>query len=253
MNIVHRDINIDNGRDKIILFIHGFLGSPIFFEPFMLYFARNGYDCRACLLPGHGGDSRRFSDADLSVLDSFVENEINSLKERYSVVHLVGHSLGGLLALNYASRNKVDGIVAISSPLSYTPSLKHTALTLKVAFGGPGDEVVESMRRFRGVGETKIYEYPLWIPNCVYLANKMKASRAVLPEVKARTLAIYSKNDELANWKDGFLMKKLLKNKDSKLIMLNKSTHAHFYQNELKFVITQMRRYFNETEKMASI
>ena len=58
----HREILLPRrDAEAAVLFIHGFLGSPLQFEDLCQAVYQKGYAAYALLLPGHGGSSTQFA------------------------------------------------------------------------------------------------------------------------------------------------------------------------------------------------
>jgi len=113
--IVHYEVI---GRGRPIIFIHGWVGSWRYWIP-ALQAASTSYRAYALDLWGFGETARepeRYSvDKQIEMLDRFL-NEMGIGR-----VALVGHGLGSVVSLLYASRfpNIVDRVMAISCPLDF--------------------------------------------------------------------------------------------------------------------------------------
>ncbi len=101
---------------KTIVMIHGMWGGPWYWEKFKTYFSEKGYQCFTPTLRHHDIDPNDKPDAELgttSLLDyaADLEAEIKKLDENPI---LMGHSMGGLLAMILASRKLASAVVAIT-------------------------------------------------------------------------------------------------------------------------------------------
>ena len=97
-----------------LLMIHGFASSPAVFQRMAPALAERGYRCRVMRLPGFGEtpDATRF---DLATWQAAVEAEVQALRATSREVWLVGHSMGGTLALDQVVRGgRVDGVVLVT-------------------------------------------------------------------------------------------------------------------------------------------
>ncbi len=108
-------INIDNGAKKAVLCIHGFTGYPGEMAYPVSRLAENGWDIRTPRLIGHGTCGSDFSAARVDDWTRQLKDIWLDLKSRYEVVAVLGHSLGGLLALYLAEEYPVD-ILALLAP-----------------------------------------------------------------------------------------------------------------------------------------
>ncbi len=103
-----------------IVVVHGFTGNPIATRSLGQRLAREGYTVEVPLLPGHGTDHRDLGRTRYADWFAMVQRTVEHLREAgcHRVV-VVGHSLGGTLAVDLASRRGelVEGVVAINPPI----------------------------------------------------------------------------------------------------------------------------------------
>jgi pimeloyl-ACP methyl ester carboxylesterase len=99
-------------RRKPLLFVHGELAGSWLWERFLGYFASRGWEGHALNLQNHFW-SRTVDPAELTV-ESFVEDVVASIVRLGPTTVVVGHGLGGLLALKAAEQAPVGGLILIS-------------------------------------------------------------------------------------------------------------------------------------------
>lgn len=87
------------GADTVLLFIHGIVEGPAQFRPLFRAAERRGISAVSLLLPGHGSDGRAFARSRMRQWQEYVDAAAAHLRRRYPHVVLVGHSMGGLLAM----------------------------------------------------------------------------------------------------------------------------------------------------------
>jgi len=90
------------GAREAVLLLHGFMGYPGELEPLANGLAGAGYAVSVPRLPGHGTGRRDFlltgaEDWARRAYDAYLE-----LRAEYEIVHVGGHSMGGLLASSIA-------------------------------------------------------------------------------------------------------------------------------------------------------
>jgi len=103
-----------DGRDEVVVFIHGFTGSPADFQLFCPTYRDAGFDFVVPLMPGHG--SHAASLEGLSFRELFIPYcpLITSLRKRYRKVHVVGLSYGGVIATRLALLQAVDSLCLLA-------------------------------------------------------------------------------------------------------------------------------------------
>jgi non-heme chloroperoxidase len=99
-------------RRKPLLFVHGELAGSWIWERFLGYFASRGWEGHALNLQNHFW-SRTVDPTELS-LDTYVEDVGAALNRLGSTTVVIGHGLGGLLALKAAEQAPVGGLVLLS-------------------------------------------------------------------------------------------------------------------------------------------
>lgn len=73
----------------MLLFLHGFLGAPSDWDPVISHLP--SHSCRALELPGHGSTP-------------FTPHFLDTIPRFDAPIHLIGYSMGGRLAMHYATR-----------------------------------------------------------------------------------------------------------------------------------------------------
>jgi carboxylesterase len=104
--------------EKIVcLLIHGFAGSTVEMEPLALALEAEGFDVVRLTLPGHATSiddfSRTFFPDWLAAAERACQEELG----RGRRVVVIGHSMGGSLALHLAQRYDLAGVVTLAAPL----------------------------------------------------------------------------------------------------------------------------------------
>ncbi len=102
-------------RRRPLLFIHGELSGSWLWERYLGYFAARGWEGHALNLRNHFW-SQTADPATLS-FDTYTEDVVATLERFGSGVVVVGHGMGGLLALKAAERMPISGLVLLSSEM----------------------------------------------------------------------------------------------------------------------------------------
>ena len=107
---------------KGILLIHGFATSPMIFREYAKLFLGEGYIAYGVRIAGHGtseADLASTTSVDwyLSIREKYIE-----LSKQVDEVIILGHSLGGLIALILASLYPVSSMILLSVPIIIKPT-----------------------------------------------------------------------------------------------------------------------------------
>jgi pimeloyl-ACP methyl ester carboxylesterase len=102
-------------RRKPLLYVHGELAGSWLWERFLGYFAGRGWEGHAINLRNHywseTGDPTELS------FDTYTEDVVAALERLGPTTVIVGHGMGGLLAMKAAERMPVSAMVLLSSEL----------------------------------------------------------------------------------------------------------------------------------------
>lgn len=100
------------GKGKVIIFLHGFLESLEMWKSLNL--KRFHFQSILIDLPGHGKSESLADEISILAMAKEVENTLSALK--VEAVAIVGHSMGGYVALEMAKRNpKIEKVVLLNS------------------------------------------------------------------------------------------------------------------------------------------
>lgn len=103
------------GGDTAVLLIHGFSAGPEQMRTCAEFMAQRGYTVRALHLPGHGGTMKELEDGgSWDRWLSEARKETLGLMEEHKKVIVMGHSMGGALALLMAEELPVDAVIAVA-------------------------------------------------------------------------------------------------------------------------------------------
>jgi esterase/lipase len=181
-----------------LLFIHGFADTPCLWRRITRRLAAKGaFTCRAMRLSGSAEPAASAGRQSLALWRAQVADELARLRETHDAVWIVGHSLGGALALDAALRlpGLVDG-VAVLAPLIDVSRKRCPLLPPHVWFGlarvalglSPTFESPFSADGVAGDDPSFTYTRDRFIPFCVYralfqlvCANRDQAARLSRP------------------------------------------------------------------------
>lgn len=105
------------GGPVACLLIHGFAGSPAEIRPLAQHLARQGYTVVAPVLPGHGTRPEELRQTRWPQWVRAAEAELATLQQRHAIVHVIGFSMGGLIALYLAAHHPVASVTSLAAPI----------------------------------------------------------------------------------------------------------------------------------------
>jgi pimeloyl-ACP methyl ester carboxylesterase len=133
---------IEKGKGKNLVFIHGFLGSSWLFEAQVDYFSKNFHTIAIDHL-GHGKSDKPESESyELTDLAQYLDETLSKIVGDEKII-LVGHSMGGMISLLYATSSnlsrRLDGLILMATApklnnpglVQYITDLKSGAMSLK--------------------------------------------------------------------------------------------------------------------------
>lgn len=243
---MHEPFSIDSvSSDLAILYIHGIMGSPLEFRRIAKALEDENIHCKALLLPGHGSNGYDFARTSVNCWQTHVIQEIGDLKKSQSKLILIGHSLGGLLALNAALQCPVNGIVLLNTPIKTRISFQQISMSLRVLLSSENqdDPMLRTYRETFSVDLSDWWTLPLWIPRLLDVNRVASQTEKILHEVKVPAILFQSIHDETVNPKSAEIFKRGLGDHLMSLSYLNKSTHAYFVNEEFYEIIKGIKRF----------
>jgi pimeloyl-ACP methyl ester carboxylesterase len=102
-------------RRRPLLFLHGELGGSWLWERYLGYFAGRGWEGHALNLRNHYWSQT--ADAAALSFDTYTDDVVAAIERLGPSVVVLGHGMGGLLALKAAERHQVGGLILLSSEL----------------------------------------------------------------------------------------------------------------------------------------
>ncbi len=186
------------------LCIHGFTASPAEVRWLGLHLAEQGHTVYAPRLPGHAADPVDMDRMRWQDWYRAVEDGYQVLRAQCDEVVVVGHSMGGLLALLLGIQQPVKGVVAMAAPIIFHSRLMARArwVRLVMPYTDQTDrsslnDIIRAEQANRGeptIGRTR---YDRWSTQAVgELYTLSEVTRPRLSELKAPLLLLYSEGDK---------------------------------------------------------
>ncbi len=225
--------------DTIIVFIHGFLGSPHQFAGLADFVYRLGYACAALLLPGHGGTAKDFAHSSQNQWTEQVHTQVHRYAGLYPNVYLVGHSMGGLLAINESicPKANVKGLILLNTAVKIGLKSRGSLYSAKNFFSRNPiyNRIDRYYRENNSVKIDNILYMVGWLPRVVDLTRLSRLAVKNLPKVSVPVLITQSRNDEAVLWRSAETIEKELVNCPyHRLVYFQRSWHCYYFKKEKK-------------------
>lgn len=237
MVLDHREYQKMSSQGNVaILFIHGILGSPRHFDPFLPY-VPSDWSVRCLLLAGHGKSVQDFSYSSMKRWRQQVSTVVEELSAGHEKVLVVGHSMGALFAIEQAVSHPeaVAGIFLLAAPLRVRLRLRIVPYLLRVWRNKPKKDDPVSLAFLQACSiqqDWRVWRYLGWIPRFWELLMQIRRTRKLLPQLQVPGIAVQSRDDELV----GFSACRDLKDRLQVQVLENS---AHFYYSQEDFAQIQ--------------
>ncbi len=217
------------GADGVIL-VHGFTGNPVGTRPLGQHLAAQGYSVEVPLLPGHGTSHHDLARTRYADWYAAVERVLEHLVSRCRQVAIIGHSMGGTIALDLAARRADDiaAAVVINPPVRIPPgplSRLSGILQYVVPFaprelaGMPADDIA-----LDGVEEGSYALVPARAARSLLL--ELDRVRAGLLDVTAPLLVVRSREDHTVAPSNALEVLELAGSRDLRELVCHDSYHV---------------------------
>lgn len=241
-----RDVS---GGGTAVLFIHGFLGSPAHFHPFMPL-VPDSYAVYNILLEGHGKTVRDFSRTSMNRWKKQVSGTVEALAKRYQTILIAAHSMGTFFAVDAGIRfeKQVKGLFLLAMPLKIGVKPIAVRNSIKSVFNciAEDDAVGLAFKESCSVALcANPFAYIGWIPRYLELFGEARRARDVLPSVNVPCYVFQSKNDELVSRKSE---QYIAANRRINLSLLEDSGHFLYSDADLKYLLAQFKLFINDVK-----
>lgn len=232
---MHREYKrIVSQQKTAVLFIHGIVGTPNHFRPFLPLVPEH-ISVHNLLLDGHGMGVREFSRTSMKKWEQQVEAAVLELAATHEEIIIAAHSMGTLLAIEQAVKcEKVKALFLLAVPIKIHVRMRNWMITAKIFLGRvrPDDCITLAARDCMGVSISRnIFLYLGWIPRFLELFRKVRQTRKLLSLLRTPCTAYQSMEDELVSVHSA---KYLKSHSNMAVYALNNSTHYYYDPQELR-------------------
>lgn len=226
------------GAESAVLFVHGIVSTPRFFDDFVAVLPAD-WSVHSVLLPGHGGTVRDFGRHSAKEWTAHVRAALDELRQGHERVYIVAHSLGTLLAIRaaVADSSRIAGMLLLCVPLRIWP--KPSALIHNALKGVGLAENTAALHTYYGVEQDwRVWRYIGWIPRYLELFRESAAARREVPQLTVPTTVYMAARDELVSLRGEKDMR------DNPLIRLHRmsdSMHHAFAPGDKRVLLEALR------------
>ncbi|MDI9441277.1 MAG: alpha/beta fold hydrolase [Firmicutes bacterium] len=204
------------------LLIHGFTSTPAEMRVIGEMLAAHGYTSKGILLPGHGTQPEDLMEVTYKDWINAAQAGINELKKTCQKIVVIGHSMGGLLALQMAARNKVDGVVTIAAAIKPSNRKAHLAWLFKhfkPFVAGANKERPAEQRKY-------LLHYPYFpVASVAELMRLAAHTRSILHQITASALIIQTQDDQTVRPESAQIIHKTISSRHKECLWLEEGTH----------------------------
>ncbi|WP_332236685.1 alpha/beta hydrolase [Sporolactobacillus sp. KGMB 08714] len=221
-------------QQELCILIHGFAGNPQELAPLAQALKQKGYEVITPLLPGHRMDRRRMEKITapdwLHVIEDIVEHAIEEKKE----IHLIGFSMGAMIASITACRYRTATLVLLSpslyvlSPGVLKIRLKNFWQYMRKNHGLPPVRVILSNRSFAG---------SVPVHNLLQFQKIVRRAKRIFRRISVPVCIIHGRMDEIVDPKSSEWIFHTVLSTEKELHYLPHSKHHICHDSESGAVI----------------
>lgn len=221
-------------KKRLVLFLHGYLGSPKQFSFLLPVAKQSGWAAKAVCLPGHQAPLAQFCRQRYADWQAAVDQQLLQCSEKYQQIVVVGHSMGGLLGIDFAQRHpdKIAHILAIALPLymRVTAAGLRTQLQVLRPVKAEEDWRVTAARNICEVSGLSLPGAIGLLPSMLSLTRAARRARANLAALSVPLQLISSSADETVSLRTADFVAAALPGAEQ--MVLNESGHFWFSERE---------------------
>lgn len=241
-----QDYKYKGTNDKLVFFIHGIFSSPAIFEVFYPMLKEKGYSIYALLLKGHGKDLKTVVKVSYKEWITQINDLLKKLSQEYKEIIVVGHSMGGLLALN-----TLDSYTSKRILLAPSYSIKITLRIIKLILCAhkikcKDNYVTANQKNFSVIFPKSIIKKSIGLKSYWQMIKLIFYIKPKIKLINKPILIIQSRNDECISPKNPYSILKRIKNGNKRVKWLHKSYHAVYDEDEKSLLIEEVLNFIEE-------
>lgn len=216
-------------KDKAVILVHGFTGTPDLMRPLANHLYSKGFTVYAPLLAGHGSTKEKLAKTTWKDWYKTVQDTYLDFQQKYSQIHIVGLSLGGLLTLKLAEDyDQIKSIACLATPIflqkwvhAILPLVANTPLKYLYPYQKKVDIDVKNPQVKKNIWT--LMSMPI---SCIYSLTELQGLvRKNLSKITIPTLLMHSRYDSTAPFESMSEIAKRISSKTTETIALENSFH----------------------------
>ena len=230
------------------LLLHGFGDTPQTLARLATRLHSGGYGVYAPLLPGHGRTMAAFRKSSADEWADAAKEAFVQMRSRHRSVSVVGLSMGGALAVALTADVQDVRALALIAPYIQMPGVLRAAAATHWAWGRFAGEIsAQNPRSIRDpIEREKSLAYGSVTGSALYqLLKVVRRARKSLPDVKAPTLLIQSREDPRCSLQGAQHAMKLLGARDKKLVWTEGAGHVITVDYGRERVYTEVKNWID--------
>lgn len=229
-------------HQELCVIIHGFAGNPWEIEPLANALERKGYEIMTPLLPGHTINKERRKKATaldwIQMIEEIVKQAIEDNKE----IHLIGFSMGAMIASIIAYRFQISTLILLS-PAVYILTPYLLKMKLEKIFQSAGKNRSMSVHTIPN-NQTFIRSTPIY--NVLQFQKIVRQAKRIFHHISIPICIIHGQMDETVDPRSSELIYRIASSKEKELHYLPHSKHHICQDCEVDTVIQLVTKFIEK-------
>ncbi|MGM9853482.1 MAG: alpha/beta hydrolase [Muribaculaceae bacterium] len=227
-----------------VLFIHGILGKPDYFDFLRGCVPTEGFHCTDILLEGHCDTPQAFGRASMKRWRWQVAEAVDRLRATGARIVMVAHSMGTLFSIDNGVKGKADALFLLNPPLSIRLTWQMPLTSIKVLTGKIDSPRTAAAQAAYSISDDhNPLHYIRWIPRYLELFAEIRRSRAIVPRLTVPTRVYLSARDEMVSSKSA---RRFPDSADIAITILSHSSHYYYPDADKSRIVNDFRQFLLE-------
>ena len=231
-----------------VYLIHGFTNTTYETKKLAKYLADNGYYTVANNLPGHGTTIEECNRVKYKDWITAVEQGVAQLASKCDKIHVIGSSMGAVLALHIASIFPINSLVLIAPVLKFKSEFKTRIL---VPLFNKMIPITDKASQYKDGKNMTFYGYSSYPNKALNEMRKLtNLVKKKLMKIKSPTLLIHSESDLTCIIDNYHIVNNNIKSEIKEKLIVKKSSHnmisENKYSDEYDLIYQTINQFINK-------